>query len=106
MKELTVLHGRKLISCSFKAMGGITAGSSSTAELVASRYEIKYDIASISDYQSINTFLSSDSSYIPVYEHGYGILKITSLSSALKKSAGKNICCCNHFITNKISLTV
>jgi hypothetical protein len=55
---------------------GITAGSTSPADLVASKYkELKYDIVSISDYQDINTLLDSSNAYIPVYEHGYGILK-------------------------------
>jgi len=64
---------------------GFTAGSSNHEEDVAEKYrEIKYDIIGISDYQSINTFLANDPAYIPVYEHGYGILKSHQLVIGVK----------------------
>ena len=55
---------------------GITAGSTNRVEEVVKKYrEIKYDIIGISDYQSINRFLESEPSFIPVYEHGYNAYK-------------------------------
>ena len=59
---------------------GITAGSHNSAETVAARYkEINFDIVCISDYQNINTLLASEKTYIPVYEHGFGVTKTHQL---------------------------
>ena len=69
---------------------GITAGSSSHEEVVASKYkELKYDITGISDYQSINTYLEDDPLYIPVYEHGLGVLKSHQLVIGPKEVSWK-----------------
>jgi len=58
------------------AWKGITSGRGNTNEKIHSRYEsLGYDIIATSDYQKINRFKEDDPSYIPVYEHGYGIRK-------------------------------
>ncbi len=56
--------------------GGITDGRKNTNEIIDSIYrELDYDIIATSDYQKINYWGQEKKSYIPVYEHGYGIFK-------------------------------
>ncbi len=58
------------------AWKGITSGRGNTNEKIHSRYKsLGYDIIATSDYQKINRFKENEPSYIPVYEHGYGIRK-------------------------------
>jgi hypothetical protein len=55
---------------------GITDGRKNTNEGINSIYRLLgYDIIGISDYQKINKYGAEHPSYIPVYEHGYGIFK-------------------------------
>lgn len=55
---------------------GITDGRKNSNEGIDSIYSLLgYDIIAISDYQKINTYGKERSTYIPVYEHGYGIFK-------------------------------
>jgi len=55
---------------------GITDGRKNSNEAIDSVYSLLgYDIIAISDYQRINRHGSGLPSYIPVYEHGYGIRK-------------------------------
>jgi len=59
-----------------KAWSGITAGSENSNELIHQVYsKLGYDIIATSDYQKINYFKSNEVSFIPDYEHGYGIFK-------------------------------
>lgn len=58
------------------AWAGFTAGRENINEEIIERYKsLNYDIICISDYMKINTFLSDQKIYIPVYEHGYGFTK-------------------------------
>lgn len=58
------------------AWKGITSGRGNTNEKIFSVYKsLGYDIIATSDYQKINRFKEDEPSYIPVYEHGYGIKK-------------------------------
>lgn len=60
-----------------KAWSGITAGSKNSNELIHQIYsKLGYDIIATSDYQKINYYKKDEVSFIPVYEHGYGIFKI------------------------------
>ncbi len=58
------------------AWAGITSGRKNTNIEINRVYkELGYDIIATSDYQKINRFGADKPSYIPVYEHGYGIKK-------------------------------
>jgi len=58
------------------AWAGITAGRGNTNKEIYTVYNnLGYDIIATSDYQRINRYRNDDPSYIPVYEHGYGIKK-------------------------------
>lgn len=58
------------------AWGGITDGRKNTSEYVFEVYEkLGYDVIGISDYMKINKYGSDRQTYIPLYEHGYGIRK-------------------------------
>lgn len=55
---------------------GITDGRKNTNEGIDSVYSLLgYDAITISDYQKINRYGEERDTYIPVYEHGYGIYK-------------------------------
>ncbi|HQN98773.1 MAG TPA: hypothetical protein PKU86_04925, partial [Bacteroidales bacterium] len=59
-----------------RAWGGITSGRGNSNESIQEIYaSLSYDIIVISDYQKINRFGIQKPSYIPTYEHGYGIHK-------------------------------
>ena len=59
-----------------QAWFGLTNGWGNTNELVDSTYSfLNYDIICTSDYMKINKYKNHRESYIPVYEHGYGIKK-------------------------------
>lgn len=59
-----------------EAWCGLTDGRKNTNEAIDSLYSLLgYDIITISDYQKINRYGEERDSYIPVYEHGYGIFK-------------------------------
>jgi hypothetical protein len=58
------------------AWSGITSGRGNTNEEIYETYKsLGYDVIATSDYQKINRFRENQDSYIPVYEHGYGIKK-------------------------------
>jgi hypothetical protein len=55
---------------------GLTDGRKNSNEAIDSIYKyLGYDIRAISDYMKINDFGFEQDTYIPVYEHGYGIRK-------------------------------
>ena len=55
---------------------GLTDGRKNSNEAIDSVYTyMTYDIRAISDYQKISRYGDDRESYIPVYEHGYGIWK-------------------------------
>lgn len=59
-----------------QAWGGVTDGRKNTNEAIDSIYGLlEYDIIATSDYQKINKHGEDRDTYIPVYEHGYGIYK-------------------------------
>ncbi len=69
-----------------RAWGGVTDGEKNTNYHILQQYRgLNYDIITISDYQKINKYNSTDSSYIPVYEHGYGIKKTHQLGIGSEK---------------------
>ncbi|RPI15914.1 MAG: hypothetical protein EHM58_13085 [Ignavibacteriae bacterium] len=58
------------------AWAGFTNGRDNINNEMKERYSsLNYDIISISDYMKINTFMSNDKNYLPVYEHGFGFTK-------------------------------
>jgi hypothetical protein len=65
---------------------GLTGGATITNQTAESYYKFfNYDIHSTSDYMRINTFNSGNSSFIPVYEHGYTYYKTHQLVLNAKK---------------------
>ncbi len=59
------------------AWGMLTNGRHSQPHTIDSLYRwLGYEVACISDYQSINRLHSTKPGYIPVYEHGYGPARI------------------------------
>jgi hypothetical protein len=59
-----------------RAWSGLTNGSSVTPTEVLKNYKyIGYNIIQISDYMKINKFNDTTISYIPTYEHGFGVTK-------------------------------
>lgn len=55
---------------------GLTDGRKNSNEAIDSVYNyMTYDVKAISDYQKISKYGIGKKSYIPVYEHGYGIRK-------------------------------
>lgn len=57
------------------AYSGVTDGHSTDKELFDGYKSMNYDVVGISNYQTINKVFSSDSGYIPLYEHGYNVWK-------------------------------
>ncbi len=58
------------------AWKGLTDGSQNSNEKIDSIYSmLEYDVIATSDYMKINRFGEDRLSYVPVYEHGYGIFK-------------------------------
>lgn len=59
---------------------GITNGRINSNEMLDSIYQLlNFDHIGISDYNKINKYKSENPSFIPTYEHGYGIFKIHQL---------------------------
>lgn len=58
------------------AWGGVTDGRKNTNPGIDSIYRLLgYEVIATSDYQKINRWGSDRPGFIPVYEHGYGLLK-------------------------------
>lgn len=56
--------------------GGVTDGRMNTSQAIFSTYQrLGYNVFSISDYMRINSYKQENQTYIPAYEHGYGIWK-------------------------------
>jgi hypothetical protein len=56
--------------------GGVTDGRMNTSKAIFNTYQrLKYNVFSISDYMRINKYKQEKQTYIPAYEHGYGIWK-------------------------------
>lgn len=69
-----------------RQFGGLTNGRVNTNEMVDSVYKaLGFDHVGLSDYNKINYFDSVNPSFIPAYEHGYGIFKIHQLCIGAKK---------------------
>jgi hypothetical protein len=94
-----------------RAWGGLTNGSENKDHYVYDTYrKAGFESLSISNYQTINKLYSDDSSYIPAYEHGYGMYKNHHLCLGAKRVVwfdlpyGQNI---HHkqFILNKLRPT-
>lgn len=59
-----------------RAWGGITDGRKNSNEQIHDIYKsLGYDIIGISDYMRINKYGQDQDLYIPIYEHGYNIVK-------------------------------
>lgn len=68
------------------AWGGITDGAVNRDHLVWAVYSrVGFKSIAISNYQSINTFHSTEPFYIPAYEHGYGFYKNHHLCLGAKR---------------------
>lgn len=69
-----------------RQFGGLTNGRVNTNEMLDSVYTaLRFDHVGISDYNKINYYDSTNSSFIPTYEHGYGIFKIHQLCIGAEK---------------------
>ena len=71
------------VKCNFHAhtaaWSGVTCGKGSARDVESKYRELNYGVHCVSDYQNINKELSLDSNYVPVYEHGYNLLKTHQL---------------------------
>ena len=68
-----------------RQFGGLTNGRLNTNEMLDSVYTaLCFDHVGISDYNKINYYDSTNPSFIPAYEHGYGIFKIHQLCVGAK----------------------
>lgn len=66
--------------------GGLTNGRVNTNEMIDSVYTaLGFDHVGISDYNRINYYNSTNPSFIPTYEHGYGMFKIHQLCVGAKR---------------------
>ncbi len=69
-----------------RQFGGLTNGRLNTNEMLDSVYsDLGFDHVGISDYNKINYYDSANPSFIPAYEHGYGIFKIHQLCIGAEK---------------------
>lgn len=69
-----------------RQFGGLTNGRVNTNKMVDSVYtSLGFDHVGLSDYNKINYHDSANPSYIPAYEHGYGIFKIHQLCIGAEK---------------------
>lgn len=69
-----------------RQFGGLTNGRLNTNEMLDSVYSaLGFDHVGISDYNKINRYDSANPSFIPAYEHGYGIFKIHQLCIGAEK---------------------
>ena len=65
---------------------GMTNGRVNTNEMIDSVYSaLGFDHVGISDYNKINYYDSENPSFIPTYEHGYGMFKIHQLCVGARK---------------------
>lgn len=64
---------------------GITTGNSISDSVISKYKHFGFDIIGISDYMKINSYLSNNTHYIPVYEHGFWLSKVHQLSIGAKK---------------------
>lgn len=69
-----------------RQFGGLTNGRINTNEMLDSVYSaLGFEHVGISDYNKINYYDSANPSFIPAYEHGYGIFKIHQLCIGAEK---------------------
>jgi len=69
-----------------RAWGGLTDGRKNSNEAIDSIYQsLGYEVIATSDYMKINRWGSEKEAFIPVYEHGYGILKWHQVVIGAKK---------------------
>ncbi len=69
-----------------RVWGGVTDGRKNPSKLIFEVYgKLGYEVIGISDYQKINKFGKDMKSYVPVYEHGYGIKKNHQVLIGAKK---------------------
>jgi hypothetical protein len=69
-----------------KAWSGITSGRNNSNEKFWEIYKkLGYDIATISNYQSISRFNYDSSFYIPAYEHGFNATKTHQMCIGARK---------------------
>lgn len=69
-----------------RQFGGLTNGRLNTNEMLDSVYTaLGFDHVGISDYNKINYYDSVNPSFIPAYEHGYGMFKIHQLCIGAEK---------------------
>lgn len=68
------------------AWGGVTDGRKNTNPGIDSIYRLLgYEVIATSDYQKINRWGKERPGYIPVYEHGYGLLKWHQVAIGARK---------------------
>jgi hypothetical protein len=63
-----------------RLFGGVTNGRNNSSSRIFDMYgDLGYDVITISDYMTINTYCEDDYACIPMYEHGYGVQKTHQL---------------------------
>ncbi|MBR5216184.1 MAG: hypothetical protein IKV80_08200 [Bacteroidales bacterium] len=83
-----------------RQFGGFTNGRVNTNEMVDSVYSVLgFEHIGISDYNKINYYDSVNPSFIPTYEHGYGIFKIHQLCIGAEK-----VRCLDYFAFQNLSM--
>ena len=69
-----------------RQFAGLTNGRVNTDEMIDSVYStLGFDHVGISDYNKINRYGSENPTFIPAYEHGYGVFKIHQLCLGAEK---------------------
>ena len=69
-----------------RQFGGLTNGRVNSNEMIDSVYSaLGFEHVGISDYNKINYYDSTNPSFIPTYEHGYGVFKIHQLCLGAEK---------------------
>ena len=58
-----------------RAWGGLTNAQQTDSVVLARYAAMGYDVANVSDYETIDRRRAGDSTFIPSYEHGYNVLK-------------------------------
>lgn len=72
--------------CHSRRFCGLTAGNNNSDRSIDSVYRsFHFDHIGISDYQHINTYGKGKNTYLPAYEHGYGIFKNHQMCLNAKK---------------------
>jgi hypothetical protein len=78
------------LTCAFQFLGEMANGSKNTVSDIMAKYDsLGYDIIGISDYQHITA--TPCAVFIPVYEHGFNIMKTHQGSLGAREEYGRDV---------------